>query len=134
MTGVAAGCQSHGAATGRRDEPTETAPPPSDADDHPSSSHYTRVYREVVPSVASVRIYGAGNQRGQGSAFVYDDRSLVTNAHVVGDGAGEEDPVARRLVCERFEGDRRCLAVDYVSIVRALPIAAGACGSVEPSA
>jgi len=57
--------------------PEETPRPPSD-------SEYTDVYREVIESVTaiSVRSFGGG---GSGTAWMYDDRHLVTNEHVVGD-------------------------------------------------
>jgi S1-C subfamily serine protease len=50
----------------------------------PADSEYTEVYRRVVDSVTaiSVRSFGGG---GSGTAWMYDDRHLVTNEHVVGD-------------------------------------------------
>jgi S1-C subfamily serine protease len=48
---------------------------------------YTAVYRETIPSVVLVRVYGAGGPIGQGSGFVHPDGAhVVTNQHVV-DGA-----------------------------------------------
>jgi S1-C subfamily serine protease len=53
-----------------------------------SESPYTEVYRETIGSVVLVSVggTGVGGQRGgQGSGFVYRDRYVLTNAHVVGD-------------------------------------------------
>ncbi len=50
-------------------------------------SAYTRVYREVVDSVVAVRIQTFSGT-AQGTAWVYDDNYLVTNAHVVSDADG----------------------------------------------
>jgi S1-C subfamily serine protease len=59
-----------------------------DVDAGPSDEGvYTAVYRETIPSVVLVRVYGAGGPIGQGSGFVSPDGShVVTNQHVV-DGA-----------------------------------------------
>ncbi|SEK49204.1 serine protease, S1-C subfamily, contains C-terminal PDZ domain [Haloferax larsenii] len=40
------------------------------------------LYRDVSPSVVSVYVGGRRRPGGAGSAFVYDDRHLVTNEHV----------------------------------------------------
>ena len=55
------------------DSPTPT---PGDGD----TSLYTRVYRQTIGSVVLVEVPGS-----QGSGFLYDDRHLVTNQHVVGE-------------------------------------------------
>jgi len=81
--GASAGCRAPAPTVDDGLEPTEEPPTEASPAQPRASSPYTRVYRDVVSSVASVRIYGAGDQRAQGSAFVYDDRALVTNAHVV---------------------------------------------------
>jgi S1-C subfamily serine protease len=85
MAGATAGCRAPASTVTEPGGATNDSGDDATATPVPASSPYTEVYREVVPSVASVRIYGAGSQRGQGSAFVYDDRHLVTNAHVVAD-------------------------------------------------
>lgn len=92
--GAVAGCRSPGAVFQNEETPTDDAPTASTGGGTGESSSYTDVYQDVIDSVASVRIYGADGQRGQGSAFVYDDQYLVTNAHVV-DGS--------RRVAVRFE-------------------------------
>lgn len=51
----------------------------------PSNSPYTRVYRQVIPSVVRIRVYD-GAPISQGTGFVYDDGHLVTNEHVVAGG------------------------------------------------
>jgi S1-C subfamily serine protease len=66
---------------------TTTAPPRTSAadgtgngtDDGGDKSVYTRVYEETIGSVVLIE-----SATGQGTGFVYDDRHLVTNAHVVG--------------------------------------------------
>ncbi|GAA0720960.1 S1-C subfamily serine protease [Halorubrum trapanicum] len=70
----------------------QTDPP---VDDPASGSGYDAVYDAVAPSVARVQTYvesretifgpGEGGEAGQGSGFLYDDRRLVTNDHVIGD-------------------------------------------------
>ncbi|MDG5774944.1 trypsin-like peptidase domain-containing protein [Haloarculaceae archaeon H-GB2-1] len=61
--------------------PAEEALPDSDAS-------YTQAYRNTVESVVEIRVKTASGSFGQGSGFVYDDRHLVTNQHVV-DGASD---------------------------------------------
>lgn len=53
-----------------------------------SDGVYAEVYRDAIESVALLQV--AGEAAAEGSAFVYDDRHLVTNQHVV-DGAGRID-------------------------------------------
>ncbi|SEO82838.1 serine protease, S1-C subfamily, contains C-terminal PDZ domain [Halogranum amylolyticum] len=77
--GASAGCSS----------PRSRAPTASPTGDDATSQAtvgdepYTRAYRSVVASVVLVRVYGTDGRAGQGSGFVYDDRHLVTNEHVV---------------------------------------------------
>lgn len=114
--GAAAGCQAPAATPADTGQATDgpagqsTAEPPA-ADGSP----YARVYRSVIGSVASVRIYGAGSQQGQGSAFVYDGDHVVTNAHVV-EGA--------ERVAVRFESsawiDAETVATDAYSDLAAV--------------
>ncbi|MDL0123359.1 MULTISPECIES: trypsin-like peptidase domain-containing protein [Halobacterium] len=47
--------------------------------DSRSESPYTAVYRDVIDSVVMIR-----TQSGQGTGWLYNDTTLVTNAHVVG--------------------------------------------------
>ena len=58
----------------------------SNTDESGAESVYTRVYRETIGSVVSIRVSSTGGRSGgQGSGFVYDPTHIVTNAHVVGD-------------------------------------------------
>jgi S1-C subfamily serine protease len=63
--------------TGASQEPDAPAPT--------GDVRYTETYREVSPSVTTVRVSG-GLGLGQGSGAVVDDRHVVTNQHMV-DGA-----------------------------------------------
>ncbi|PSP83414.1 serine protease [Halobacteriales archaeon QS_1_68_17] len=55
------------------------------ADSQADGSVYTRVYRNVIESVVLVRVSASGDgPGGQGTGFVFDDRHVVTNEHVVG--------------------------------------------------
>jgi S1-C subfamily serine protease len=58
------------------DTPAETEAPPSD-------SEFTNVYREVIDSVTAIRVE-TDRGPGSGTAWMYDDRHLVTNEHIVG--------------------------------------------------
>ena len=68
-----------------------TAPPPTpDEGDDPErtpleGSAYTEVYRQVVDSVAAVRVQLPDGTSG-GTAWMYDDNHVVTNEHVVDGG------------------------------------------------
>lgn len=54
-----------------------------------SQSTYTDVYRQTIDSVVLIRVYADSRGRvGEGSGFVYDDRYIVTNEHVVTDTRG----------------------------------------------
>jgi serine protease Do len=57
---------------------------PAETPQPPAESEYTAIYRDVIESVTaiSIRSFGGG---GSGTAWMYDDRHLVTNEHVVGD-------------------------------------------------
>ncbi|WP_148413183.1 S1C family serine protease [Haloferax sp. KTX1] len=48
----------------------------------PTHPDFEALYRDVIPSVVSVYVGGRRRPGGAGSAFVYDDRHLVTNEHV----------------------------------------------------
>jgi S1-C subfamily serine protease len=78
------GCGSPGAAVESDDPATPaTSSEPAQNATVPDLSAYEAVYEAVSPSVASVRTYDGSGNGGQGSAFVYDERRLVTNQHVV---------------------------------------------------
>ncbi|MXR53125.1 PDZ domain-containing protein [Halovenus sp. WSH3] len=57
---------------------------PQTQEEIPASSQFSEVYQETIDSVAAVRATGASSSSG-GTAWVYDDSHLVTNAHVVRD-------------------------------------------------
>ena len=59
----------------------------SDTEQLTGGSTYTQVYREMVDSVAAVRVESLGGT-AQGTAWVYEDDYLVTNEHVVSDVDG----------------------------------------------
>jgi hypothetical protein len=68
VAGGVAGCQSPGTTAPERDRPRDVV---TGGSERPrGSSRYAEAYRAVAGSVASVRIYGADDRRGQGSAFV----------------------------------------------------------------
>ncbi|WP_049968264.1 S1C family serine protease [Haloferax prahovense] len=48
----------------------------------PTYPDFEALYRDVIPSFVSVYVGGRRRPGGAGSAFVYDDRHLVTNEHV----------------------------------------------------
>jgi S1-C subfamily serine protease len=90
------------AATGQAQQGTETTPSSasngSENASEAAESPYTQVYHETIGSVVLVSIGGSGvgGQRGgQGSGFVYRNRYVLTNAHVVRDAGRAEIQFAR---------------------------------------
>jgi S1-C subfamily serine protease len=68
------------------DTPTATGESTSQSRET-DTSPYATVYRETIPSVVLVRVYGEDGPIGQGSGFVHPDGShVVTNQHVVDGG------------------------------------------------
>ncbi|HTU16110.1 MAG TPA: trypsin-like peptidase domain-containing protein [Solirubrobacterales bacterium] len=70
------------------------------------------VYRETVPGVISVRsIFGESSnplegQAAGGSGFVLtDDGEIVTNAHVITNGEGEDRAPAKQVYVEFYDGN-----------------------------
>lgn len=63
-----------------------SAPVGQEQEEDTASGPYTAVYEQVIPSVVRVRVYGLSGPTAQGSGWVYDEGTLVTNQHVV-DGA-----------------------------------------------
>lgn len=53
-----------------------------------ADADFEQLYRDVIPSVVSLYVGRRAPGVGAGSGFVYDDRHVVTNEHVVG-GVGE---------------------------------------------
>ncbi len=71
-----------------------------------------RIYRDAVPSVISVRaVFGGGDnpfgaQVAGGSGFVLNGNGeLITNAHVVSDGEGEDRSPAKQVYVEFYDGN-----------------------------
>ncbi|RQG92427.1 S1C family serine protease [Natrarchaeobius chitinivorans] len=89
-------------------------------------SAFTDVYDAIIDSVTQVRVFGVedplteGEGRGQGSGFLYDDRHIVTNEHVVADGEEVDlqyingDWTATRLVGIDRYSDIAVLEADHV--------------------
>ena len=74
-----AGCNAPAGGTSPRSDRINTSPD--------SPSVYADVYREAIDSVVLIRVFGGNGRNGQGSGFVYDQRHIVTNEHVVSDVA-----------------------------------------------
>mgnify|MGYP000032400669 CR=1 FL=1 len=81
--GIGSG-QSTDSGTGS-EESAPASDPAESAQSSSISSRYRDAYAAVADSVATVRTYTSAGNGGQGSAFVYSDRYLVTNEHVVAD-------------------------------------------------
>ena len=91
MTGVAlgasiAGCT--GASAPTQDAETGHSPTPDRADLNENTtdieqSPYTKVYEAIAPAVVEIRVTGDELVGGQGSGFVYDGETVLTNQHVV---------------------------------------------------
>lgn len=71
--GALAGCVRVGSSSGQ----------PSGADRGSPSDGTTTVYREALPSVVGVLVYGRNGPVAQGSGFVGPDGAVLTNEHVV---------------------------------------------------
>ena len=69
--------------------PEEFDPPAQDGEQPVSEAEFTDVYRELVESVAAVRVESSGQPDSGGTAWVFEDDYLVTNEHVV---RNTEDP------------------------------------------
>jgi len=74
-----AGCNAPAGEARRRSDLVNTTPD--------SPSVYADVYREAIDSVVLIRVFGGDGRNGQGSGFVYDQRHIVTNEHVVSNAA-----------------------------------------------
>jgi putative serine protease PepD len=103
---------------------TSTAPSRAVAD---APSSVASLYKQVSPSVVEIQVESAGNfpfgqpQNGTGTGWVYDERHIVTNQHVV-EGANE--------VTVRFRDGRevqaRVVGTDPSTDVAVLELAEGA--------
>jgi S1-C subfamily serine protease len=86
----------------------EPAPPPEPAildDSTGKAFNATRVYRESVPGVISVRSVFENGVAG-GSGFVLSEEGeIVTNAHVITDGEGEDRKPAKKVYVEFYDGN-----------------------------
>jgi len=64
--------------------PQEYEEPPIEEDQQPAQSRWTEIYRDLIDSVAAVRM--EGGRGGGGTGWIYDEDYLVTNEHVVAAG------------------------------------------------
>lgn len=88
-------------------------------------SVYTEIYEETIDSVALARVFGVDDstadepRRGQGSGFVYDERHVVTNDHVVSGGEAVDlqypngEWTSAEVVGTDVYSDLAALAVDH---------------------
>ena len=84
-----AGCSAQSSDEPTPDRTDTTTPGTSEASVQQTEAEnpYEVVYRETIPSVVLVRVYGEDGPLGQGSGFVHPDGShVVTNQHVVEGG------------------------------------------------
>jgi len=104
-----------GSDDGINDEPEPTATEKSEPviiDTDGQKFDAATVYRETVPGVISVRsIFGESSNPLEGSAaggsgFVLsDDGEIVTNAHVITNGEGEDRTPAKQVYIEFYDGN-----------------------------
>jgi S1-C subfamily serine protease len=90
-TAALAGCSTGYADSANRNDGAPTDSASADVPEPSGDVRYTETYREVAPSVTTVRVSGASGL-GQGSGAVVDDGHVVTNQHVVA-GADEASVV-----------------------------------------
>ncbi|SEW03679.1 S1C family serine protease [Natrinema salifodinae] len=89
-------------------------------------SVFTDLYTELIESVTQVRVFGikdpntGAEGRGQGSGFLYDERHVVTNDHVIANGEAADlryitgDWTGTTLVGRDYHSDLAVLEVDHV--------------------
>jgi len=89
-------------------------------------SAFTDLYEAIIDSVTQIRVFGlrdpttGAEGRGQGSGFVYDDRHIVTNDHVIGNGTAADlqytngDWTGATLVGRDYHSDLAVLEADHV--------------------
>ena len=89
LAAALAGCSLNapGQATAERSNefPDEFEPPSQDNEQPVAEAEFTQVYRDLVESVAAVRIEARDQPDSGGTAWVFEDDYLVTNEHVVRD-------------------------------------------------
>jgi S1-C subfamily serine protease len=121
ITVGAAGCEEEEPAPVAPAEPTTEAPAPEPqptasgavtVDSEGTVFDPARIYSETVDGVISVSsIFGEGGsafgpQAAGGSGFVLNDEGeIVTNAHVISDGEGEDRKAAERVFVEFKDGN-----------------------------
>lgn len=93
-------------------EAERSKPAPETIKSDGSAFNPSRVYGDTIDGVVSVRsVFGneqnpATAQAAGGSGFVFEDNGLVvTNAHVISDGEGEDRKAASRVYLEFSTGD-----------------------------
>lgn len=106
-----------GGEDGIKDEPSGTVAPaqaaePVEIDSTGEQIDAAGIYRNSVPGVISVRsIFGESNgpfgvKAAGGSGFVLnEDGELITNAHVITDGEGEDRTPAKQVYVEFYDGN-----------------------------
>ncbi len=108
-----------GSDDGLDDKPAAAVTAPTEKQDDPvvidttgQAFNAARIYRDAVPGVISVRsVFGDSGspfdaQVAGGSGFVLNgDGELITNAHVVSDGEGEDRTEAKRVFVEFYDGN-----------------------------
>ena len=111
-----------GSDDGIEDQPDQNTPeasaPPAQSDDpvvvasNGDEFDPAKIYADAVPGVISVRsVFGGGDdpfggQVAGGSGFVLNDEGeLITNAHVVSDGEGENRKPADKVYVEFYDGN-----------------------------
>jgi len=83
IAGCSLGAPGSASADRSYDFPDEFDPPSQDGDQPVAEAEFTEVYRNLVDSVAAVRVEPGDQPDSGGTAWVYEDDYLVTNEHVV---------------------------------------------------
>ncbi|MDF9745584.1 S1C family serine protease [Natrinema salsiterrestre] len=121
LAGAVAGCAEPQADSSIEGDSSYTI----DRENLAEGSAFTDLYDAIIESVAQVRVFGIENPdtgaegRGQGSGFLYDDRHVVTNDHVIADGEAADlqyingDWTSTTLVGRDYYSDLAVLEVDH---------------------
>jgi len=122
LVGAIAGCAEPRADQSIKGDSSTTI----DRGDLADGSAFTDIYNAVIDSVTQVRVFGVTNPntgaegRGQGSGFLYDDRHVVTNDHVIANGEAADlqytngDWTSTTLAGRDAHSDLAVLEVDHV--------------------